>query len=1421
MEMTVHPLPHYNGSMHAAHAYLPADRRRALYHKRTLPDQALGTVLFVDISGFTPLTESLARHLGRSSGAEVLTRTLNEVYQALIDQANHQGGSVIGFAGDAITCWFDAADDSAQMAALRAASSALAMQRAMERFAHYAVAPEITADLAIKAALASGPVHRLLAGNPAIQVIEVLAGAPLERMAAAEHVADRGELVADNETIRLLDSRAAVGVWRRGEDGLPVAVLSRLVRPRTTPHFDAPPAPSYDLPDATVRPWLLPAVWANLAAGEERFLAELRPATALFVRFTGLDFEQDPAAGEHLDRYIRWVQQVLARHAGSLIQLTTGDKGSYLYAAFGAPIAHDDDTERAAAAALELRNSPAAFAFIDQVQLGISQGTMRVGAYGSSTRRTYGVLGDETNMAARLMMQAEAGQILVSQRTAELLRERFRLEPLGERAFKGKAGMQAIFALGGERSPTLLQLEALYQAAPVGRDEEMAVLAAAVERAAQGGGQVVRIEGEAGAGKSHLAAAAAHRAAAHGFTVLYGACQSTGQQPHAVLGEPLAYLLGLSPLRGEPVERQVEHLRARLEEIEPAWLVRLPLLGDLLGLPIADNPTTAAFDPRLRREALANLVIGLLHHAARRQPLLLLLEDIHWLDEADQTLVLALSRALADAALLLLLVHRPALRDDATFLAELVQIEPQTYLSLAELSPAAVAALVSHRLHGPIEPLVGELVYAQTQGNPFFAEELTDALRESGKLVEEEGLWQVGRPLVQALHERNTLDRADAPATGAPRAQWRLKPDAHLDAVAMGLPDTVHGLVLSRLDRLPDETRLTLKVASVIGRIFETAVLTGAHPRQVGNAAIEQQLGELERRDFARLESPAPRLAYIFKHSITQEAVYQTLLASQRQELHLAVARVLEMQVGDAVERLAHHYTQADLRDGAVRAQAIRYLDAAARRAQRNYANETALAYFERALALETRWEWLHGKAEVLHILGRRVQEEATLLVLDEETAPTADAAIDRALLWAEYHESIGEYGGAEGAIVEARRQAEAAADQRAVARCLNRRGIVEWRQGNYGEAAAAYQEALAIAQAEHLAEAEAEARYGLGLVYRQQGQLDEAAREFSRNLAINAELANRQNEARALNAIGHVHNMRRSYPEAIDAYRRALEIRREIGDRAGEGASVLSVAQTLGNLGDHSQAEPLLRQALAIQRSINNRWEETLIYNELGILYLTVGDYGQAINFLQAGLAGSRSIGSALAEAYILCNLGQVQREMGAFEEAAKSLSTSQAMAIQQGDVGLEAICWGDLALTSLRAGRYRDAQQQAQKALAKFEELEQVLATTSVLATLATAQLHLGDDAALDTTRRLLHILDECGGEGPDFPQRDYWMGAAVLDELGHREEASPARRAAYQLLMARAARISDATMRSSYLENITIHREIAAYHRLMAGK
>jgi hypothetical protein len=224
-----------------------------------------------------------------------------------------------------------------------------------------------------------------------IQVIEVLAGAPLERMAAAEHVAERGELVADLETIHLLGELVTAGVWRRGEDGAPVAVIS-LFRRRpsfylssspftihnwTTVSHPSPVQPNLrkasPLPTLSVRGCCPPCgptckatrstIWRNCARRRRSLCA-----------FTGLDFEHDEAAGDHLDAYIRWVQQVLARYAGTLIQLTTGDKGSYFYAAFGAPVAHDDDTRTPSPPRSNCAPAPAALPFSRRCSLASAPG---------------------------------------------------------------------------------------------------------------------------------------------------------------------------------------------------------------------------------------------------------------------------------------------------------------------------------------------------------------------------------------------------------------------------------------------------------------------------------------------------------------------------------------------------------------------------------------------------------------------------------------------------------------------------------------------------------------------------------------------------------------------------------------------------------------------------------------------------------------------------------------------------------------------------------------------------------------------------------------------------------------------------------------------------------------------------------------
>ena len=273
-------------------------------------------------------------------------------------------------------------------------------------------------------------------------------GATLDRMAAGEHQADKGEVVVAPEILAQLGDKLAITEFREDEEsGLCFAVATALTSPVVEmPWSDISTIP---LTEDQSRPWLLPSVYERLRSGQGRFLAEIRPAVALFMRFGGIDYDQDEAAGEKLDSYIRWVQDIIATYEGALIQLTLGDKGCYLYAAYGAPLAHDDDPARAVATALKLQTPPPRLSFIEPVQIGISRGQMRAGAYGGAARRTYGVLGDEVNMAARLMSHAKPGQIVVSKRVADAVETVYQVDDLGLIQVKGKVEPLHVFQVLG------------------------------------------------------------------------------------------------------------------------------------------------------------------------------------------------------------------------------------------------------------------------------------------------------------------------------------------------------------------------------------------------------------------------------------------------------------------------------------------------------------------------------------------------------------------------------------------------------------------------------------------------------------------------------------------------------------------------------------------------------------------------------------------------------------------------------------------------------------------------------------------------------------------------------------------------------------------------------------------------------------
>jgi tetratricopeptide (TPR) repeat protein len=628
--------------------------------------------------------------------------------------------------------------------------------------------------------------------------------------------------------------------------------------------------------------------------------------------------------------------------------------------------------------------------------------------------------------------------------------------------------------------------------------------------------------------------------------------------------------------------------------------------------------------------------------------------------------------------------------------------------------------------------------------------------------------------------------------------------------VELGLPSTIQGVILARLDRLPEPVKLTVKVASVIGRLFNHEILLRAHPVQPEDALLTRQLDTLLHRDFARLEQPEPRRTYLFKHNITQEVVYQTLLADQRQELHLAVARTLEGLQSEKVEDLALHYYNSDMLQESVRDKALHYLDAAGLRAKRDYANETALSYFNRALEIEERAAWLKAKVEVLHILGRREEEAATLQTLTQQMASPQFAL---ALQWGEYYEAVSDYVHAEAAIQQALALAKRETDQEGYARCLARLGMLAWRQGSYEKAEELHNDALTLVLTEQNYQAvQAEIYYGLGLVYREQGKYEKAVEAFEHNQLLASELSNRINEARALNALGSVEHMRRNYQNAIVYYKKALGVRETVGDRAGIGASLLNIAQSLVGLGDYSKVEGLLLDALGIQQAVAGRSWEATIWNELGILYLMIGNLDKSRHCLTQGLMISKEISAEALQAYILGNLGMVLRDLGELDTAEAYLAESLRFAEEHEDIYSEASCLNDLALLNLSRQAYQEAIEQAQTSLGKFRQLEMESATASNLAVIATAQIAQGNQlAAQITVHRALSILNHHAGKGLDFAQRDYWMCYQVLQALGEAGDATHALTSAHRLLLQQAQKISDVDMRRSYLENVPFNQSI----------
>ncbi|MGE5264712.1 MAG: tetratricopeptide repeat protein [Acidobacteriota bacterium] len=1132
-------------------AFLPQDRLNALARGETLPDRAQGSALFADISGFTPLTESLVREFGLRRGAEELTRRINAVYDTIIAPVERYNGSVITFAGDAITCWFNATGGNSSP---RAVASALAMQAAM--LTH--------SDLSLKVAVTTGPVRRFAVGDPQIQLIDTLAGATIARLAAAEHLA-HGEVIVDAATVDASPAIFQIREWRTdAETQQRFAVIAAA---QNLPSESTIVAPR-DVPLGILRPWIVPTVLAREQSGLAEFLTELRPAVALFLRFAGIDYDGDDSARDKLDTFIRQAQHIVAQYDGTLLQLTIGDKGSYLYVAFGVPNAHEDDARRAVNAALSLREVPRALGFVQAVQIGISRGTLRVGASGSTTRRTYAALGDDVNLAARLMTMAMPGEILVSGHVQHLLGEQFLIEPRVPLPIKGKAEPLPVFALTGAQRRRAIRLQEPAYALPmVGRQTELELVNEKLDLSLQGKSQIIGIVAEAGMGKSRLVAEVIRSASRKGFAGYGGACESSGTNtPYLAWKSVWSAFFDIDP--SAPLKKRLRHLEGEIQDRVPERVEAMPLLGILLNLEIPDNDFTKNLEPKYRQSALRALLEDCLRFESREEPLVIVIEDLHWIDALSHDLLEELARGLSDCRVCFVLAYRPP--ELHRLQAPRLEAMPNfTRIELHELSQgeakqairAKLAQLYPARSGGVPSELVNKLM-AHAQGNPFYLEELLNYLHDRG------------------------LDPLD--------------PD---DLKKIELPESLHTLILSRLDQLSEHEKTTLRVASVIGRLFRAAWLTGYYPELGDVPQIKTDLDQLANLDITPLDTPEPELAYLFKHMVTHEVTYESRSYATRTKLHGQLARYLENKDA-SVDTIAFHYGRSENNE-----KQREYFRKAGEAARKNFANDAALDYYGKLLPLlegEREPFEIHLKrGQVLELMGKWNKTEADYRAALDSAGGDTLLKLGAQLALGNLNRLRGNYAPALDWLAQAKAARTALGDTEELAQVLIETGKVLYRKGDYAQANEILNKGLALARESGVKSTTAQALDTLANVVGAQGDDAAAWALYEESLALMREIGDKAGIPDSLNGLGILAMKQGDYAAARARYEESLALYREMGEQHG----IMVLLHNLGYLsfyqGDHRAARARFEEILTPTKEMDDKTGVGFVLLGLGLAEL------------------------------------------------------------------------------------------------------------------------------------------------------------------------------------------------------------------------
>jgi class 3 adenylate cyclase/tetratricopeptide (TPR) repeat protein len=974
--------------------------------------------------------------------------------------------------------------------------------------------------------------------------------------------------------------------------------------PRPSPRIKDVPAPC-SAPDPLVERLrrLVPKEYADklLAVGEGTPSGERRIVTILFSDVKGstkMTEGLDPEVVlEIMNGAFEFLIAPIYKYEGTLARLM----GDAVLAFFGAPIAHEDDPERAIRAALEIVSSAQEYAHKLEaergisgfnVRVGINTGLVVMGEVGSDLRVEYTAMGDAINLAARMEQNAPVGGVLISHDTYRQVRGVFDVQSQAPLVVKGKTEPVQTYIVQ-QAKPRAFRMTSRgvegIETHMIGREAELLALQSAYVDAIEASEtHLVTVVGDAGVGKSRLLYEFDNWIELRPERVYF----FKGRGAPALQSVPYGILRNLFADRFDILESDnaataLEKFRVGMGGILPPE--RADLVGHMVGFDFSASQAVQNLSgsPDFAKLGWAYLT-NYVHALAGVQPVTIFLEDLHWADDSSLDLIEHLVTTIPQDRLLLVVLARPTLFERRPQWGE--GLAGFARLELKLLSKRASQALVEEILQRVvvIPKELSDLIVAGTDGNPFFVEELV-------KMLLDEGVIERGSDAQEAWHV--SLERLKQ----------------------VHIPPTLTGILQARLDSLPRVEQSVLQRAAVVGRLFWDAAVAELAKEEVSEldvalAAIRSRelVFRHERSAFAGTEE------YIFKNALLRDVTYETVLMKLRRGYHAQVAHWLEVHAGERVDEytslIAEHYEKAGEAE-----KAVSYLQRSGKKALATSSFREAVGLFERALALlpaesHESVDAAIGVGQALVRLGEFSQAQKHLeegLALARKTGDVGNCAEALTSLgWAAQEQ--GEWARARQQLGESITLARQTGDKARLASALLNLGIVDWRQGAYVECEARWVESLTL--------------------YR--------------------ELSNRQEQTRVLNALAWVNDLLGRHRESINLTLESLALSREMGNRHGEATALENLGEIARLQGDYITAKQYYLEGMAILKEIDARAGLCIILGNLGHTTSALNDYAAARSYYCEALEMTKSIGAIPVTLDILSGLVNLEERSGRVEQ-------------------------------------------------------------------------------------------------------------------------------------------------------------------------